>query len=117
NGAVLFSSCTVNYQTLPTQTGAYFGHFKDNTAFGFLGRVWASTSNAASGFYRIGIGNSSDASAASPQFPMDLSPNQNYTVVTMLQLSNGFSTIWINPTSQSDTHVSNTTSVSTNLVQ
>lgn len=117
NGAVLFSSCIVNYQTLPTAIGAYFGHFKDNTTFGFLGRIWASTSNAASGFYRIGIGNSSDASAASPQFPMDLSPNQNYQVVTMLQLSNGFSTLWINPTSQSDTHVSNSTSVGTNLVQ
>ena len=118
NGAVLFSSCIVNYQTLPTLTGAYFGHFRDNTTFGFLGRIWASTSNAATGFYRIG--NWQQFRRFPPrhlQFPMDLSPNQNYLVVTMLQLSNGFSTVWINPRSQSDTHVSNTTSVSTNLVQ
>ena len=116
NGAVLFSSCIVNYQTLPSAVGAYFGHFKDNTTSGFLGRIWASTSNAATGFYRIGIGNSTGASAASPQFPMDLALNQNYLVVTMLQLSNGFSTIWINPRSQSDPHVTDTSSV-TNLVQ
>ena len=114
---VLYSSYTVNFSTLPSAVGAYISHFKDNTTFGFLGRAWASTSNAVAGSYRMGIGNSGDASAASPQFPMDLHQNSNYTVVTSLVLSNGFSSLWINPTSQQDTHVSNSTSVSTNLVQ
>ena len=114
---VLYASYTVNFSTLPTAVGAYISHFKDNTTFGFLGRAWASASNAVAGSYRMGIGNSADASAASPQFPLDLAQGSNYTVVTSLVLSNGFSSLWINPTSQQDVHVSNSTSVSSNLVQ
>jgi hypothetical protein len=113
----LYVSYTLNYTTLPTAVGGYISHFKDNTVFGFLGRVFASTTNAATGFYRIGIGNSSDASAASPQVPIDLAPNSNYVVVASLELSTGFSTVWINPTGTNSIHAYNTTSVSTNLVQ
>lgn len=112
---VLYSSYNVKFTTLPNATGAYISHFKDNTTFGFLCRPWSSISNAATGFYRMGIGNSGEASAASPQFPMDLAQGSNYFVVTKLVLSNGFSSLWINPTGEQSTHVDNTT-VITNLV-
>jgi len=116
NNVVLYSSFKVNFSTLPTQSGSYFAHFKDNTTFGFFGRVWASTLNAAAGSYRLGIGNSSGVTNTSGQFPRDLALGTNYTVVTRLVLSNGFSTIWINPSSEQDTHTGDFTTV-TNLAQ
>ena len=42
-------------------------------------------------------------------FPQDLIPGNNYVVVTSLVLSNGFSTLWINPLSQSSPSVTDTT--------
>jgi hypothetical protein len=46
-----------------------------------------------------------------------LAPNSNYVVVTSLVLSNGFSTVWVNPSSQSSHSVTDTTLApqSTNL--
>jgi hypothetical protein len=97
---VLYSSFTLNYNGLPPATNTYFAHFKDNTTSGFYGRVYASTINAGSGFYRLGIGNQSAANYPA-QIAQDLSPGVNYTVVTRLVLSNGVCTIWINPTDES----------------
>jgi hypothetical protein len=114
--SVLYSKMQVTFTALPTISGAYFAHFKDNTIFGFLGRVWASTANAATGKFRIGIGNSSGTTNITAQFPLDLDINVAYTVVTRLVLSNAVSTLWINPASESDTHVTDNTLVTTNLV-
>ncbi len=111
SSAVLYSSFKVNFSVLPTSAGAYFAHFKDNSTFGFYGRVWATTNGAAEGKLRLSIGNASNANATSGQFPQDLTPGEDYTVVTRLVLSNGQSTIWVNPTSESDTHVTDTTTV------
>lgn len=111
SSTVLYSSFKVNFSVLPTSAGAYFAHFKDNSTFGFYGRVWATTNGAAEGKLRLSIGNASNANATSGQFPQDLTPGEDYTVVTRLVLSNGQSTIWINPTSESDTHVTDTTTV------
>lgn len=108
---VLYSRMQVCFTALPTASGAYFAHFKDNTTFGFLGRVWASTLNATDGKFRIGIGNSSATTNSTAQFPLDLSTNVAYTIVTRLVLSNAVSTLWINPASESDTHVTDTTVV------
>lgn len=110
SGVTLYSSFKVNFSVLPNGAGAYFAHFKDNSTFGFFGRVWAATNGASEGGkFRLGIGNSSSASATSGQFPRDLDLNTTYTVVTRVVLSNGFSSIWINPTSETDTHVTDTT--------
>ena len=61
------------------------------------------------GYYQIGINNFGADAATAQMFPQDLSPNSNYVVVTSLVLSNGFSTIWINPGSQSSPSVTDTT--------
>lgn len=108
SGVTLYSSFKVNFSVLPSSAGAYFAHFKDNTTFGFFGRVWAATNGASAGKFRLGIGNSSNASATSGQFPQDLDLNTTYRVVTRVALSNGSSTIWINPTSEADAHVTDT---------
>ena len=116
SGAVLYSRYVVNYTTLPGTAGSYFGHFKDNTIFGFIDRVWAFTNGAAPGKYRIGIANSAGTSATAVAFPQDLVLNSNYVVVTRLVLSNEFSTVWINPSSEASSSVTDTTDITTNKV-
>ncbi len=105
---VLYSSFTLNYNGLPGATNTYFAHFKDNSTSGFYGRVYASTINAGDGYYRLGIGNQSAANYPA-QIAQDLSPGVNYTVVTRLVLSNGVSTIWINPTDESSPSMTDST--------
>jgi hypothetical protein len=103
-GALLYSSFTVNFSALPSGAGNYFAHFRD-AGTGFRGRVFASTLNAASGSFRLGIGNSSGATASSGQFVLDLSLNTAYTVVTRYDVGTGLSTIWLNPAAETDTSV------------
>jgi hypothetical protein len=114
SGAVLYSRYIVNYTQLPDATGSYFGHFKDNTTFGFLARVWAFSNSPTT--YRIGIANSTSTSASAVPFPQDLVLNSNYVVVTRLVLSNAFSTVWINPSSESSPGVTDITDITTNKV-
>ena len=58
-GAVsnLYAGFTVNASALPNAVGTYFAHFQ-NTTNVFRARVWASTTGATAGTYRVGIGNS-----------------------------------------------------------
>jgi hypothetical protein len=120
SSTVLYSSFTVNFSALPTESGSYFAHFKDggpvSATSGFGGRVWASTLNAASGQFRLGIGNGQGATNNTGQFPMDLVLNSNYTVVTSFAPSNGVAAIWINPASQSSLSVT-ATDISSNTNQ
>ena len=106
SSTVLYSRFNVKFTALPTAIGAYFAHFKDATASGFAARVWASTANTnTAGTFRLGIGNANAANASTAQFPLDLSLNTNYTVVTRMIPSNGICTLWINPTNETDPSV------------
>lgn len=103
---ILYSRFNVKFTTLPTTAGNYFAHFKEATNLGFAARIWASTANTnTAGTFRLGIGNSGTSTATTAQFPLDLSLNTNYSVVTRLVLSNGISTLWINPTNETDPSV------------
>lgn len=116
SSTVLYSRFNVKFSALPTTTGTYFANFKDVTASGFAARIWASTANTnIAGTFRLGIGNANTADANTAQFPLDLNLNTNYTVVTRLVLSNGVSTLWINPTNETDPGVTAGDQV-TNLV-
>ena len=122
SGTVLYSSLVVNLSSskLPTVNGSYFAAFNDgsgNTA-NVEDCLVAATNGAALGYYRLGIGNAVGATAASARmFPVDLLPGSNYVVVTALAVSNGFSTLWVNPTNPSSQHVTDTTAAAspTNL--
>ena len=106
SGATLYASFIVNLDpamdplSMPRGNGTYFAMFNDgsgNTA-NVEGCVVAATNGAAPGLYRLGINNGVGGNALTAQmFPMDLSPGSNYVVVTALSLTNGFSTLWINP--------------------
>lgn len=120
SGGTLYASYEVNMDStkMPIASGSYFAAMNDgsqNTA-NVECCVVSATNGAAPGFYRLGIANLVGANATDAQmFPMDLSPNTNYVVVTSLNLSNGFSTIWVAPTSSTSASVTDTTPVGTNV--
>lgn len=101
--AVLYSRFKVRFTTLPALGGNYFAYFRDAGGTGRRARIWASTANAAAGKFRLGIGNGSASTATTAQVAQDLDTNITYTVVTRLDVASAVSSIWINPTSESNT--------------
>jgi len=101
---IFYAGFKVRFTTLPSGGGTYFTHFKDS-GNGFRARVWALPSGAAPDRFRLGI-SSISGSVISATNPMDLSLNTDYIVVTRLINSNSVSTLWINPTAETDTSVS-----------
>jgi endonuclease/exonuclease/phosphatase family metal-dependent hydrolase len=100
----LYASFTVNFASLPTGAGGYFAHFKDGGTSVFRDKIFATTNGAAPGSYRIGIANVSNAPTA--LISSNLALNTDYLVVTRYVVSNAVSTLWLNPTSESDPSVS-----------
>jgi hypothetical protein len=108
-GTVLYYSYYLKCTTLPSQGGAYISHFKDlGTAefSGFGGRVWVSTTNAASGKFRVGTGNGEGTTNTTAQFPQDLEVNVPYLVVLRFNpLTGTNTTLWVNPFNESSPRV------------
>ena len=108
-GTVLYYSYYLNCTTLPSEGGAYISHFKDlNTgaSTGFGGRIWVSTTNAASGMFRVGTGNGEGTTNTTAQFPMDLAVNTPYLVVVKFNpLTGTNTTLWVNPFNESSPNV------------
>ncbi len=97
--AALYASFVLNCSVLPNEVGTYFAHFQRSTNL-FRARIWASTSNAAPGKFRLSIGNSSSATAVNGQLAQDLLPNTNYRVVLRYDITAGASTLWVNPANE-----------------
>jgi len=89
----------LNAAKQPSQTGGYFTVFNDGTPNDVECRLMAFTNGVASGHYRLGINNwgPNAMDGEMVPFPQDLVPGSNYIVVTALVLSNGVSTLWVNP--------------------
>ena len=100
SGTVLYSSFTVNFSALPTSSGNYFAHF--NAGSNHRALVFACTSGAPAGFFRLGIGNTTGTTTASAQLTNSLALNQNYFVVARYNVATGSSTIWLNPLSETN---------------
>lgn len=109
-GVTLYASFTINFTALPSSAGTYFAHFNASTSHRCI--LWASTSGATSGAFRLGIGNTSGATATSGQITNNLALNTTYTVVTRYNVGTGVSTIWLNPTNENDPSVAATDSPS-----
>jgi hypothetical protein len=99
---VLFATFTLLARSLPTPGGSYFAHFKDDTSTGFRARVWTSTANAASGKFRVGIGNSAGSTATSGQVERDLALDTAYTLMVRYDVATGLSTLWVDPSVETD---------------
>ncbi|HEY6168757.1 MAG TPA: endonuclease/exonuclease/phosphatase family protein [Verrucomicrobiae bacterium] len=106
SGVVLYAGFTVNFTTLPNSGGGYFAHFNSSGSHRCV--VWASTTNATPGMFRLSIGNTSGATSTNGQIATDLSSNTTYAVVTRYDTATGQSTIWLNPTTETDASVTAT---------
>jgi hypothetical protein len=117
NTSVLYSSFTVNFSALPVNAGtsvngSYFAHFKSSAPNEFYGRIGASLVGAAPGNFRIAIANEAGFSSTSPTYyPMDLSLNTTYRIVSRLSLATDTATLWINPVLESDLSVTATDAI------
>jgi hypothetical protein len=115
NGAVtaLYASFKLNCTNAPASAGTYFTHFSGTNGYGtlsgFRARVWLSTSNlsgaAPAGKFFLAIANSGLGNATNSPWATALDVGTTYTVVTKYELASGISTLWVDPTSESDTHV------------
>jgi len=109
SGQVLWASFTINLTTLPSNPGGvYFADFTD-TGSTFLSRIFALTTNAFPGTYRLGIADenanyssSTHKGGPSAVMPLNLAPGIDYQVVYMYDSVNAFGQLWVNPASVSD---------------
>jgi endonuclease/exonuclease/phosphatase family metal-dependent hydrolase len=90
---------------LPSPGGSYFAEFKSG-GLGFRGRIFSQTAGAAAGAFRVGIANGGSSPTA--VYGADLCTNTDYTLVMRLVVSNVESTLWVNPTAETDASVTAT---------
>jgi hypothetical protein len=104
SGAVLYASMKVTFTALP---GAeYFAHYRE-TGGTFRARIFGTVSNVTSGSFRIGIANTVAATSGTV-VERDLSLNTTYLVVSRYDVRSGVSTLWLDPSSESDAGVTAT---------
>jgi hypothetical protein len=111
--ATLYARFKATFSSLPTGVnGAYFAHFKDAAlTTGFRCRLFATTNSAAAGCFRLGI--SAAASAATAILPEDLQLQTPYTIVCRMAVTNNVSTLWLNPSSETDFGITSTDEAAT----
>ncbi len=102
----LYSSFTFNFSALPAgASGAYFCSLTPASGTGqFVDKIFATTNGAPANSFHIGVANFSN-SAANVLLSSNLNLNTDYLLVTRYIPSNGLSTIWINPTAETDPSV------------
>ncbi len=103
---VFYVSFSFRFRALPSNGGAYFAHFKDAGTSNFRARIWAFTSGASAGGYRLGI--SFGSSSVSASLATDLSLNLDYRLVCRLDNQHATARLWLNPATESDPHVTST---------
>jgi hypothetical protein len=89
----LYAGLSFNFSALPLGAGNYFFHFKDGTTSGFRGRVFATTTGAASGAFRLGISDTTGTPSAI--IPTDIALNTNHRLVLSLDAATGRSSLFL----------------------
>jgi hypothetical protein len=92
-GGSAYAGFDVNFSALPTGTGGYFAHFKDSTTSGFRGRVFATTTGAAAGMYRLGVG---VAGSTFNTIPVDLALGTTYRAILEIDTATMASILYLN---------------------
>jgi endonuclease/exonuclease/phosphatase family metal-dependent hydrolase len=100
--AMLYTSFTVNFVSLPSGQGDYFAHFKTSGTSGFNDKLFVTTNGVPAGFFRLGIANGATSPLGATFLNSNLSPSTDYTLVTRYSVSNSFSTLWVNPSAETD---------------
>lgn len=93
NSGTVTATFNATFSALPNATGAYFTHFKDATT-GFRGRVFATTTGAATGF-RLGISDATNMVASAVIIPTDLSLSTTYLITLTLNAATGRSSLTV----------------------
>ncbi|MBE7504171.1 MAG: leucine-rich repeat domain-containing protein [Verrucomicrobiales bacterium] len=100
----LYAGFTVTVSALPSGIGSDFAAFSAANGPRTLGRVFATTTTAGPGKFRIGVSTALGVTSANLYvqgiFPEDLSLDTSYRVVVRLTLPNLGATLWINPASE-----------------
>ncbi|MEI7732941.1 MAG: immunoglobulin domain-containing protein [Verrucomicrobiota bacterium] len=110
----LYARFKMKMRDLPITTGAYFALFKDTGTSLFKGRLWASTSGAAAGKFRLGI---AAATGTAVTLASDLSTNVDYIVILRITNTTSLATFWVNPTSETDASTTSTDSSAVTVSQ
>ena len=108
---LLYARFTINFAALPSGAGTYFAHFKDATASGFRDKIFATTNGVPTGLFRVGVGNVTNSNFT--VISSNLNLNTDYVLVTRYAPSNATSTLWLNPSDESDSGVAATDSATT----
>jgi hypothetical protein len=93
----LYASFKARFIDLPKFNPGYFAHFADGNTL--RARLYASSSNALSGCFKLLVSNGAGAPAPSP---WNLHTNMTYTLVTAYSLDSAGTRLWINPVAESD---------------
>ena len=94
----LYAGLDVNFSALPSLNGGYFFHFKDATASGFRGRVFATQAGAAAGTFRLGITNGSNAGVVT--IPTDINLNESHRLVLAYDTANAVATLYLDASTE-----------------
>ncbi len=88
------------FTRLPTSGGNYLACLRQAGVDNNRGRIHVTTNGAAPGKFRLGVSTFSNSGTPIPE---DLSLGVTYSVVLRYNLTNFTSTLWLNPSSESDT--------------
>jgi hypothetical protein len=98
NNTILYAAFKAVFLTLPKVNSDYFAHF--GTGSSLRARIFAGTTNAAAGAFRLGVANGTGTAL---ELPSDLHTNTSYTLVTRYNIDTATATLWLNPNSETDT--------------
>ncbi len=100
----LYASFTVNFAVLPSASGTYFAHLKGAGNNIQRAKVFALTTGAGTGQYRIGLANAANSAAIASA--TSLNTNADYRIYIRYVISNATTTLWVDPTSEASPSIS-----------
>ena len=99
SSTVLYASFDVTFSAPPSGTPDIFAHFSGTDADNLRARVLTTTNNAPEGSFRLAVANTTSSTANVVDYPLDISLNTKYQVVSCYDVANGTSRLWVNPAS------------------
>jgi hypothetical protein len=97
NHTVLYASFKARFLTWPRAVPGLWAHFADGSTL--RGRIYAGTTNAEPGSFWLFVSNGSDTLT---RLPLSFTTNTDYTLVTRYDLDATATTLWVNPTTETD---------------
>ncbi len=97
SNTILYAAFKANFVSLPKPTPACFAHFADGS--NLRGRIYATSADSLPGCYHLLVANGSDTNVL---VAANLSTNTYYTFITRYDLDAASTTLWINPSLESD---------------